>query len=98
MPGDVGTFGDAGGLVNDQIFPNFWHPSFRNQRKILVQIRMLTRYMGTMYLPALEAIASCGYNSVWDQDTRTDFPITRSLTANNNPSREVHRWPNIGGA
>ena len=56
---------------------------------------MLTRYMGTVYLPALEAIASCGYNSVWDQDTRTDFPITRSLTDNNNPSREVHKWPNI---
>ena len=38
--------------------------------------------MGTVYLPALEAIASCGYNSVWEQRKRQsdrEFPITRYL-------------------
>ena len=51
-----------------------------NWKPHLKVLRNQTRYMGTVYLPALEAIASCGYNSVWDQDTHTDFPITRCLT------------------
>ena len=53
--------------------------------------------MGTVYLPALEAIASCGYNSVWDQDSHTDFPITRytSICAQKS-GMSVHQYSKRG--
>lgn len=41
-----------------------WNPRFQ-------------RYMGTVHLPAIDAIASCGYNSLRDRDR--DYPITRCM-------------------
>ena len=61
---------------------------FLNSQYLLTtQIKPVTRYMGTVHLPSLEAIASCGYNSVWDRDARTYFPITRSEQRKCNGSR-----------
>ena len=69
-----------------------WNPQFtkwllsrtnwflNSQYLLTTRLKSVIRYMGTVYLPSLEAIASCGYNSVWDRDARTYFPITRSGT------------------